>query len=43
MIQRGGQVTIEVLSDVKQLTIKPAITEMIAPRAMMMTAEPKIC
>ena len=39
MIQRGGQVVIKMLSDVKQRTIKPLITETIAPGAMVMTDE----
>jgi len=39
MIQRGGQVVIKMLSDVKQQTIKPLITETIALGAMVMTDE----
>ena len=39
MIQRGGQVVIKMLSDVKQPTIKPIITETISPGAMVMTDE----
>lgn len=39
MIQRGGQVVIKMLSDVKQRTIKPLITETIAPGATVMTDE----
>jgi len=39
MIQRGGQVVIKMLPDVKQRTIKPIITETIAPGAMVMTDE----
>ena len=39
MIQRGGQVVIKMLSDVKQRMIKPLITETIAPGAMVMTGE----
>jgi len=39
MIQRGGQVVIKMLSDVKQRMIKPLITETIAPGAMVMTDE----
>jgi transposase len=39
MIQRGGQVVIKMLSDVKQQTIKPLITETIAPGATVMTDE----
>ncbi len=39
MIQRGGQVVIRMLSNVKQRTIKPIITETIAPGAMVMTDE----
>ena len=32
MIQRGGQVVIHMLADVKQTTIKPLITAAIEPR-----------
>src|SRR5262245_59403228 len=39
MIQRGGQVVLKMLSDVKQRTIKPIITETVAPGAMVMTDE----
>jgi len=39
MIQRGGQVVIKMLSDVKQRTIKPIIIETIAPGAIVMTDE----
>lgn len=39
MIQRGGQVVIKMLSDVRQRTIKPLITETIAPGTMVMTDE----
>lgn len=39
MIQRGGQVVIKMLPDVKQRTIKPIITETIGPGAMVMTDE----
>jgi transposase-like protein len=39
MIQRGGQVVIKMLSDVKQRTIKPIITETISPGTMVMTDE----
>jgi len=39
MIQRGSQVVIKMLSDVKQRTIKPIITETIAPGAVVMTDE----
>lgn len=39
MIQRGGQVVIKMLPDVKQQTIKPIITETIAPGTEVMTDE----
>jgi hypothetical protein len=39
MIQRGCQVVIRILSDVKQRTIKPVITETITPGATVMTEE----
>jgi transposase len=39
MIQRGGQVVIKMLPDVKQRTIKPIITQTIAPGTRVMTDE----
>lgn len=39
MIQRGGQVIIKMLPDVKQRTTKPVITETITPGATVMTEE----
>ena len=39
MIQRGGEVVIKMLPDVKQRTIEPIITETIAPGTMVMTDE----
>lgn len=39
MIQRGGLLVIKMLPDVKQRTIKPIITETIAPGTMVMTDE----
>ncbi len=39
MIQRGGQVVIRMLPNVKQVTIKPLITEFIAPGTLIYTDE----
>jgi transposase-like protein len=39
MIQRGGQVVIKMLPDVKQQTIKPVIVETIIPGTQVMTDE----
>jgi transposase len=39
MIQRGGQIVIKMLPNVKQQTIKPIITKTIAPGTMVMTDE----
>lgn len=39
LIERGGQVVIKLLPDVKQHTIKPIITETIAPGTLVMTDE----
>ena len=39
MIERGGQVVIKMLPDVKQRTIKPLITETITPGTNVMTDE----
>jgi transposase len=39
IIERGGQVIVKMLPDVKQQTIKPVITETIAPGALVMTDE----
>jgi transposase len=39
MIERGGQVVIKMLPDVKQQTIKPVITKTIAPGSLIMTDE----
>lgn len=39
MIERGGQVVIKMLPDVKQQTIKPIITKTIAPGTLVMTDE----
>ena len=39
MIQRGGEVVIKMLPDVKQLTIEPIITGTIAPGTKVMTDE----
>jgi transposase len=39
MIERGGEVVIRMLPDVKQRTIKPMITETIAPGSLVMTDE----
>jgi transposase-like protein len=39
MIQRGGEVVIKMLPDVKQRTIKPLLTATIAPGAQVMTDE----
>jgi transposase-like protein len=39
MIERGGQVVIKMLPDVKQQTIKPIITKTIAPGTLIMTDE----
>ena len=39
MIERGGQVVIKMLPDVKQQTIKPIITETIIPGTKVMTDE----
>ena len=39
MVARGGQVALRLLPDVKQQTIKPVVTEMIAPGATVMTDE----
>jgi transposase len=39
MIERGGQVVIKMLPDVKQQTIKPIIIKTIAPGTMVMTDE----
>lgn len=39
MIERGGQVVIKMLPDVKQQTIKPIITETITPGTKVMTDE----
>jgi transposase len=39
IIERGGQVVLKMLPDVKQRTIKPVITETIAPGALVMTDE----
>ena len=39
MIQRGGEVVIKMLPDVKQRTIEPIITETIVPGTMVMTDE----
>ncbi len=39
MIQRGGEVVIKMLPDVKQQTIKPVITETILPGTKVMTDE----
>lgn len=39
IIERGGQVVIKMPPDVKQQTIKPVLTETIAPGAMVMTDE----
>jgi hypothetical protein len=37
IIERGGQVVLKMLPDVKQRTIKPVLTETIAPGALVMT------
>lgn len=39
MIERGGQVVIKMLPDVKQQTIKPIITQTITPGTKVMTDE----
>ena len=39
MMERGGQVVIRMLSDVKQQTIKPLLTQTIAPGSTLMTDE----
>lgn len=39
MLQRGGQVVIKMLPDVQQQTIKPILTETIAPGTTVMTDE----
>jgi transposase len=39
LIERGGQVVLSMLPDVKQRRIKPIITETIAPGASVMTDE----
>ena len=39
MIERGGQVAIKMLPDVKQQTIKPIITKTITPGTQVMTDE----
>ena len=39
IIERGGQVVIKMLPDVKQQTIKPVITKTIVPGALVMTDE----
>ncbi len=38
-MERGGQVVIRMLSDVKQQTIKPLLTQTIAPGSTLMTDE----
>jgi transposase-like protein len=42
MIQRGGEVVIQMLPDVKQRTIQPILTATIAPGAQVMTDEYEI-
>lgn len=39
MIERGGEVVIRMLPDVKQRTIKPLITETVEPGSTLMTDE----
>src|SRR5215208_4366790 len=43
MIQRGGQVVIRMLADVKQATIGPLIRETVAPGTAVFTDEYDIC
>jgi transposase-like protein len=39
MIERGGQVVLKLLSDVQQQTIKPILTQTLAPSTKVMTDE----